>query len=137
MAVVRSSTILQNVEPSKRKRRRTEVETALPHRRLKELEKDEVERDRSLQGQLLTPQPKVNEAQAPRGKRRRFAVKIGKPQARANMGKSANLGIYRPASSTSEGVAKQEMHARILIGLAELILPKQTNLQRDLLSDCQ
>ena len=101
------------------------------------MEKDEVGKDRSLQGQLLAPRPKVTEAQAPRGKRRRYAAKTGKPQVRANMGKSANLDIYRPASSTLEGVAKQEMHARILIGLAELILLKQTNLQRDLLSDCQ
>ena len=137
MAVARSSTILQNVEPSRRKRRKTEVEAAPPHLRLKEMEKDEVGKDRSLQSQIPAPRPKVIEAQAPKGKRRRYAAKIGKPPVRANMGKSANFGIPQPASSTSKGVARQEMLARILIGLAELILLKQTSLQRDLLSDCQ
>ena len=101
------------------------------------MEKDEVGKDRSLQDQLRAPQPEAIEAQARKGKRRSLAAKIGKPQVRANMGRSANSGIHQPASSTPKGAARQETPAHILIGLAELILRKQISLQRDLLSDCQ
>ena len=113
------------------------VEAALLHLRLKEVEKDEVVKDRSLRSPLPTPRTKVIEAQAPKGKRRRYAVKNGKPQVHANMGTNADSHTYQLADTTSKGIAKKEMHAHIPIGLAVSIRQKQTNLQRDLLSDCQ
>ena len=113
------------------------VEAALLHLRLKGMEKDEVGKDRSLQDQLQVPQPEAIEAPARKGKRRSLAARIGKPQAHASMGKSADFGIHQHASSTSKGTAKQEIPVHILIGLEELIHQRQTSLQRDLLSDCQ
>ena len=96
-----------------------------------------MEKDRSLQDQRPTPQLQVEEAKAPRGKRRSFAAKIGKPQACANMEENVNIHIYQFVDSMLKEPARRETHAHILIGLAESIHQKQTNLQRDLLSDCQ
>ena len=101
------------------------------------MERDEVLRDRSLQGQIQVHRPEVIEAPAQKAERRSLAAKIGKPQAHANMGKSADFGIHQHASSTQRGAAKQGIPARTLIGLAELTHQKQTSLQRDLLSECQ
>ena len=55
--------------------------------------KDEVERDRSLQNQIPAPRARVIEAQVPKGRRSRYAAKIGKPAALANTGKNANYGM--------------------------------------------
>ena len=93
--------------------------------------KDEVERDHSLQNQIPAPRARVIEAQVPKGRRRRSAAKIGKPVVRANMGRSANFGMPRPANFTSREVARRGTLVHILIGLVESILPKQTSLPLD------
>ena len=101
------------------------------------MERDEVLKDHSLQGQIQVHRPEVIEAPAQKAERRRLAANIGKPQAHANMGKSADFGIHQHASSTQRGAAKQEIPAHTLIGLEESTHQKRTSLQRDLLSDSQ
>ena len=123
--------ILQNVEPSQRKRRKKKVEAALPRLHPKGMEKDEAERDRSLQSRTPAPRAKVIEDRVPKERRRKSAARIGKPVAHANMRKSANFGMPLPADSTSKEVAKRGTPVHILIGLEVLILLKQTSLPLD------
>ena len=121
---------LQNVVPS-RKRRKTK-EAALLHRRPKEKEEDEVEKDHGLQDQIPARRTKVHEAKAPRESRSRYAVKIGKPAALANTGKNANSGMPLLASFMLKEAARRVTLVRILTGQVELIQPNQTSLLPDL-----
>ena len=123
--------ILQNVVPS-RKRRKTK-EAALLHLRPKEKEEDEVGKDRSLQNQIPAPRTKVIEAKVPKERRSRYAAKSGKPAVLANTGRNANSGMPPLANFISKEAARQGTLVHILIGLAELTLPKQTSLPLDLL----
>ena len=92
-----------------------------------------MEKDRSLQNQIPAPRTKVIEAQVPKGRRSRYAAKIGKPAVRASTGRNANFGMPRLANFISKEAARQGTLVHILIGLAELTLPKQTSLPLDLL----
>ena len=114
-------------------KRRKKKEAAIPHQRLKEKEEDEVEKDRSHQDQIPAPRTKVIEARVPKERRSRYAAKIGKPAALANMGTSATFGTPPLANFMPKEAARQGTLVHILIGLAELTLPKQTRLPLDLL----
>ena len=124
--------ILQNVVPS-RKRRRKKKEAAILHQRLKEKEEDEVEKDHSLQDQIPARRTKALEAKAPRERRSRYVAKSGKPAAFASTGTSANSGMPPLANLILKEPVRQGTLVHILIGLAELTLPKQTSLPLDLL----
>ena len=92
-----------------------------------------MEKVRSLQGQIPAPRTKVIEAKVPKGKRSRYAAKIGKPAALANMGTSATFGTPPLANFMPKEAARQGTLVHVLIGLAELTLPKQTSHPLDLL----
>ena len=114
-------------------KRRKKKEAAIPRQRLKEKEEDEVEKDRSLQSQIPAPRTKVIEAKVPKERRSRYVAKNGKPAAHVSTGRSANSGMPPLANFMSKEAARQGTLVHILIGLAELTLPKQTSLPLDLL----
>ena len=92
-----------------------------------------MERVRSLQSQIPAPRTKVIEAQVPKGRRSRYAAKSGKPAALVSTGISANFGTPLLANFMPKEAARQGTLVNILIGQAELTLPKLTNHPLDLL----
>ena len=124
--------ILQNKVPS-RKRVRKKKGAAIPRQRLKAKDEDEVERVRSLQSQIPAPRAKVIEAQVRKERRSRYAAKSGKPAAPVSTEISANFGTPLLANFMPRVAARQGTLVNILIGLAVLTLPKQTNHPLDLL----
>ena len=122
--------ILQNVVPSRKRRKKKEA--ALLHLRLKEKEEDEVEKDHGLQDQIPALRTKVLEAKVPQERRSRYVAKIGKSAALANTGKNANSGMPLLASFMLKEAARRVTLVRILTGQVELIRPNQTSLLPDL-----
>ena len=122
--------ILQSEEPS-RIRKKKEIKTDLPLRHLKEMERGEVERGRNRLDLTPAPRAKMNEAQAREGKRRKSAVKTGKPTGHANMEEAASIGMHHHAGFTLKETAKRETHVTSLTGLVESTRPKPTSLLLD------
>ena len=123
--------ILQNVVPSRKRRKKKEA--APLHQRLKEKEEDEVEKDHGLQDQIPARRIKVLEALAPRERRSRYAAKSGKPAALASSGRNAHSGMPLHASLTPKEAARQVTPVHILTGQAQVRRPSQTNPPLDLL----
>ena len=108
-----------------------EIKTDLPLRHLKEMERGKVERGRNLLDLIPAPRARMNEAQAREGRRRKSAVKTGRPTGHANMEGIASIGTHPHAGFTLKEAAKRETHVTSLIGLVELTRPKPISLPLD------